>query len=271
MDMEGTPLLGASNKVSPLHMKISGTNCLGTQAVKQCYFSSWSYTHCEEKQRKVRWNTQSKNGLDCKYWHFLELTVCIFQWLFLLRRLGDDLDSLAEEESNVGAVPIQHLHWQHEVFPFIRITDIQCLSCEVLKKREKTGFFFLSDWAFVRLSIHFLLVSFSWSRAKLKYPVEYTKYDKCVWTVSNTKTCAALLLMHPTFPSRLSCCISCSLLPIPMKAHGWASCSVHPSFFIVSNFFCQPLPNRYTLGGGQKNLNGTGKVNIHRFKCYFET
>lgn len=62
-----------------------------------------------------------------------------------------------------------------------------------------------------------------------------------------------------TFPSILSCCISCSLLPIPMNAHGWASCSVQPSFSIFSNFFCQPLPIRYTHGGGQKNLIGRGK------------
>lgn len=72
----------------------------------------------------------------------------------------------------------------------------------------------------------------------------------------------AVLCCHkclPTFPSRLSCCISCSLLPIPMNAHGWASCSVQPSFSILSNFFCQPLPIRYTHGGGQKNLIDTSR------------
>lgn len=63
----------------------------------------------------------------------------------------------------------------------------------------------------------------------------------------------------PTFPSRLSCCISCSLLPIPMNAHGWASCSVQPSFSMLSSFFCQPLPIRYTQGGGQKNLIDTSR------------
>lgn len=40
-----------------------------------------------------------------------------------------------------------------------------------------------------------------------------------------------------------------------MKAHGWASCSVQPSFSMLSSFFFQPLPIRYTQGGGQKNLN----------------
>lgn len=81
-----------------------------------------------------------------------------------------------------------------------------------------------------------------------------------------------------TFPSRLSCCISCSLLPIPMKAHGWASCSVQPSFSILSSFFCQPLPIRYTHGGGQKNLIDTkGDFNAWKHfcirthtKCYFK-
>lgn len=76
------------------------------------------------------------------------------------------------------------------------------------------------------------------SRAKIVYPV-----------------CIFFYKCQLTFPSRLSCCISCSLLPIPMKAHGWASCSVQPSFSILSSFFCQPLPIRYTHGGGQKNLN----------------
>lgn len=77
------------------------------------------------------------------------------------------------------------------------------------------------------------------------------------------KTCNSIITivcynkcLH-TFPSRLSCCISCSLLPIPMNAHGWASCSVQPSFSIFSIFFCQPLPIRYTDGGGQKNLMDT--------------
>lgn len=57
-----------------------------------------------------------------------------------------------------------------------------------------------------------------------------------------------------TFPSKLSCCISWSLFPIPMKAQGCDSCSVQPSRSICSFFFFHPLPIRYTHGGGQKNL-----------------
>lgn len=85
----------------------------------------------------------------CVCWHILQLTICIFQGLFLLRGLGDDLDSLTEEEPYVGTVPVQHLHWQHEVFPFIWVTDIQCLRCaEVLKsmgKRQRLGDFWANS------------------------------------------------------------------------------------------------------------------------------
>lgn len=63
-----------------------------------------------------------------------------------------------------------------------------------------------------------------------------------------------------TFPSKLSCCISWSLLPMPMKAHGCDSCSEQPSRSICSFFFFQPLPIRYTHGGGQKNLRATTKT-----------
>lgn len=72
----------------------------------------------------------------------------------------------------------------------------------------------------------------------------------------------------PTFPSRLSCCISCSLLPMPMNAHGWASCSVQPSFSILSTFFFQPLPIRYTHGGGQKNLHFTSRSQKNHTKGF---
>lgn len=34
VDVEGAPLLGAGMKVSPFHVKISGTNRLGTQTVE---------------------------------------------------------------------------------------------------------------------------------------------------------------------------------------------------------------------------------------------
>ncbi len=58
-----------------------------------------------------------------------------------------------------------------------------------------------------------------------------------------------------TFPSKFSCCISWSLLPMPMKAQGWDSCSEQPSRSICSLFFFHPQPIRYTQGGGQKNLD----------------
>lgn len=68
-----------------------------------------------------------------------QLTVCIFEGLFLLGGFGDDLDSFAEKEPNVGAVPVQHLHRQHEVFAFIRVADVQRLGCaEVLKNGTET-------------------------------------------------------------------------------------------------------------------------------------
>lgn len=56
---------------------------------------------------------------SCVGGHILQLTIGIFQGLFLLGGLGDDLDSFTEKEPNVGTVPIQHLHRQHEVFPFV--------------------------------------------------------------------------------------------------------------------------------------------------------
>lgn len=57
-----------------------------------------------------------------------------------------------------------------------------------------------------------------------------------------------------TFPSRLSCTISWSEFPIPMKAQVVESCSVPPSASMASFFLFQPLPKRYIQGGGQKNL-----------------
>ena len=57
-----------------------------------------------------------------------------------------------------------------------------------------------------------------------------------------------------TFPSRFSCTISWSELPIPIKAQTCVSCSLQPSRSICSCFLFQPLPNRYIHGGGQKNL-----------------
>lgn len=80
--------------------------------------------------------------------HRRQLTICVFEGLFLLGGLGDDLDSLAEKEPDVGAVPVQHLHRQHEVFAFIRVADVQRLGCaEVLRSRTET---FISAFASLR-------------------------------------------------------------------------------------------------------------------------
>lgn len=142
MDVEGTPLLGAGKEITPLHVKIPGANCLGAQAVKQRYLCPWSYTHWRWEDKK--WESQriSASLYSCVGWHILQLTIGIFQGLFLLGGLGDDLDSFTEKEPNVGAVPIQHLHRQHEVFPFVWVTDIQCLSCaEVLRRKRQSKSF----------------------------------------------------------------------------------------------------------------------------------
>lgn len=39
VDVEGAPLLRAGVKVPPFHMKIPGTDCLGTQPVEQGHLS----------------------------------------------------------------------------------------------------------------------------------------------------------------------------------------------------------------------------------------
>ena len=65
------------------------------------------------------------------------LTVSILQGLLLLGGLGDDLDALAEEDPDVSAVPVEHLHRQHEVLALVRIADVQRLSgAEVLRGGE---------------------------------------------------------------------------------------------------------------------------------------
>ena len=44
------------------------------------------------------------------FWEASALTVSVLKGLLLFGRLGDDLDALAEEDSDVGAVTIQHAH-----------------------------------------------------------------------------------------------------------------------------------------------------------------
>ena len=74
-------------------------------------------------------------NMDCGC--VLTLTVSILQRLFLLGRFGDDLDSLAQEHSDVAAVAVQHPDRQHEVLSLVRVTDVQGLGrAEVLLARE---------------------------------------------------------------------------------------------------------------------------------------
>lgn len=55
-----------------------------------------------------------------------------------------------------------------------------------------------------------------------------------------------------TFPLRSSCCMSCSLLPMPMKAQSCDPCSDSPARCISSRWRRHPSEYRYTQGGGQK-------------------
>lgn len=53
------------------------------------------------------------------------LTIGIFERLLFLGRFGDDFDALAVEDADVLAVAVEHLHRQHEVFPFVRVGNEQ--------------------------------------------------------------------------------------------------------------------------------------------------
>src|SRR4029434_10139478 len=83
----------------------------------------------------------------------------------------------------------------------------------------------------------------------------YVHLCACMCVCVCVCVCVWLRACVHTFLSRLSCCISWSLFPMPMKAQGWDSCSEQPSRSICSFLFFQPLPTRYTHGGGQKNLH----------------
>lgn len=50
---------------------------------------------------------------------FFTLTVSILERLLLFGRLRDDLDALAEENADVGAVAVQHAYGQHEVLALV--------------------------------------------------------------------------------------------------------------------------------------------------------
>lgn len=49
------------------------------------------------------------------------LTVSVLERLLLFGRLRDDLDALAEEDADVGAVAVEHAHRQHEVLALVRV------------------------------------------------------------------------------------------------------------------------------------------------------
>lgn len=67
-----------------------------------------------------------------------------------------------------------------------------------------------------------------------------------------------------TLSSKVSCCTSWSLFPIPIKAYGQMSYSDSPSLSMWRCFFCQPFPNKYKHGGGQKKLKT--KTEMHKIK-----
>ena len=111
-----------------------------------------------------------------------------------------------------------------------------------------------------------LPVTIKWKKWKKKKNHHYKNKKTTLWY-------HGALYREPcklTFPSKFSCCISWSLFPIPIKAHGWDSCSEQPSRSICSFFFFHPLPIRYTQGGGQKNLKqrGGNTMKLHSRKHF---
>ena len=62
----------------------------------------------------------------------MKLTICIFQRLFLLGGLGDDLDAAAIEETYFLPIAIEQLDTQHEVLALVRVGYVQGLGCTVV-------------------------------------------------------------------------------------------------------------------------------------------
>ena len=63
------------------------------------------------------WTTEREKKMELKQQQFNKhfdkkgtLTISIFQRLLFLGRLGDDLDALAVEDSDVLPSPVEHLH-----------------------------------------------------------------------------------------------------------------------------------------------------------------
>lgn len=66
-----------------------------------------------------------------------ELTVCVFERLFLFRWLGDDFDPLAEEDTDVSAVAVEHLDGQHEVLSLVGVGYVQGFGCAIVLGRKQ--------------------------------------------------------------------------------------------------------------------------------------
>lgn len=65
------------------------------------------------------------------------LTVGVFKGLLLFGGLGDDFDPLAEEDTDVSAVAVEHLDRQHEVLSLVRVGYVQGFGCAIIL--EDTG------------------------------------------------------------------------------------------------------------------------------------
>lgn len=59
-------------------------------------------------------------------------TVSVFQGLLLFGGLGDDFDPLAEEDTDVSAVAVEHLDGQHEVLSLVRVGYVQGFGCAII-------------------------------------------------------------------------------------------------------------------------------------------
>lgn len=70
-----------------------------------------------------------------------QLTVGVFEGLFFFGGLGDDFDPLAEEDTDVGAVAVEHLDGQHEVLSLVGVGYVQGFGCAIIlvKKINKKG------------------------------------------------------------------------------------------------------------------------------------
>lgn len=66
-----------------------------------------------------------------------KLTVCVFERLLLFGGLRDDFDPLAEEDTDVSAVAIEHLDGQHEVLSLVGVGYVQGFGCAIILEMGK--------------------------------------------------------------------------------------------------------------------------------------